>query len=264
MTGAHGPRRSFRPAVMLTVLGFVAAGLPSIAAAAAANIPLPRISIGAAPATGPRDVSVTLQILALLTVLSLAPAIVLLMTPFTRIVIVLSFLRQALGTQAIPPNQVLVGLAMFLTFFLMRPVGDEVYRGALKPYLDGRMGHEEALDRAAKPLRRFMLAQTREKDLALFVSLSKGPRPRTPADVSMFAIIPAFVISELKSAFIMGFQLFIPFLIIDLVVASTLMAMGMLMLPPVAISLPFKLLLFILVDGWNLIVGSVAASFRPW
>lgn len=238
--------------------------LPLVAEAATATIPLPRITVGASPSSGPRDVSVTLQILALLTVLSLAPAILLLMTPFTRIVIVLSFLRQALGTQAIPPNQVLVGLAMFLTFFLMRPVGDEVFKGALKPYLDGRMGHEEALARAAKPVRKFMMAQTREKDLALFVSLSRGPRPRTPDDVSIFALIPAFIISELKSAFIMGFQLFIPFLIIDLVVASTLMAMGMLMLPPVAISLPFKLLLFILVDGWNLIIGSLAASFRPW
>ncbi len=256
--------RGWRPVLAAAGLAIAAFGVPAIADAAAAGIPLPRISIGASPSTGPRDVSVTLQILALLTVLSLAPAILLLMTPFTRIVIVLSFLRQALGTQAIPPNQVLVGLAMFLTFFLMRPVGDDVYKNSLKPYLDGRIGHEEALARAAKPVRKFMMAQTREKDLALFVSLSRGARPRTPDDVSIFALIPAFVISELKSAFIMGFQLFIPFLIIDLVVASTLMAMGMLMLPPVAISLPFKLLLFILVDGWNLIVGSLAASFRPW
>lgn len=261
MTGA---RRAPRHVVAAAGLMLGAVLLPVLAHAATATIPLPRISLSASPATGPRDVSVTLQILALLTVLSLAPAILLLMTPFTRIVIVLSFLRQALGTQAIPPNQVLVGLAMFLTFFLMRPVGDEVFKSALQPYLDGRMGHEEALTRAAKPVRRFMMAQTREKDLALFVSLSKGPRPRTPDDVSIFALIPAFVISELKSAFIMGFQLFIPFLIIDLVVASTLMAMGMLMLPPVAISLPFKLLLFILVDGWNLIIGSLASSFRPW
>jgi flagellar biosynthetic protein FliP len=247
---------------------FVLAALCAVALlpepARAAAVPFPRITVGASAAQGPQDVSVTLQILFLLTVLSLAPAILLLMTPFTRIVIVLSFLRQALGTQSIPPNQVLVGLALFMTFFLMRPVGDEIMKTSVKPYMDGRIGHEEALARAVRPVRRFMFAQTRERDLALFIRLSKSPRPKNQDGIDTLVLIPAFVISELKTAFTMGFELFIPFLVIDMVVASTLMAMGMLMLPPITISLPFKLLLFVLVDGWNLIAGSLAASFRPW
>jgi flagellar biosynthetic protein FliP len=230
---------------------------------AGAATPLPRVTIGVSPSAGPQDVSVTLQILFLLTVLTLAPAILLLMTPFTRIVIVLSFLRQALGTQQIPPNQVLVGLALFMTFFLMRPVGDQVYKQALNPYMKGQIGYEEALDRGMKPVRRFMLNQTKERDLALFVYLAKTPRPRTPDDVPSLVLIPAFVISELRTAFTIGFMLFIPFLVIDIVVASTLMAMGMLMLPPVMISLPFKILLFVLVDGWNLITTRLIASFGP-
>ncbi len=230
---------------------------------AASQPPLPRITIGASAARGPQDVAVTLQILFLLTVLTLAPAILLLMTPFTRIVIVLSFVRQALGTQSIPPNQVLIGLAMFMTFFIMRPTGEVVYKDALRPYLAGRVGHEEALKRGLAPLRRFMFTQTRERDLALFVHLSKSPRPANRNDVSTLVLVPAFVISELRTAFTMGFLLFIPFLVIDMVVASTLMAMGMLMLPPVMISLPFKILLFILVDGWNLIARSLATSFGP-
>lgn len=253
-------RRFLLGAVLAAAAGVVLA--PSLAHAAA--VPLPRITVGASAAQGPQDVSITLQILFLLTVLSLAPAILLLMTPFTRIVIVLSFLRQALGTQSIPPNQVLVGLALFMTFFLMRPVGDEIMKTSLKPYMDGRIGYEEALKRAAKPVRRFMFAQTRERDLALFIRLSKSPRPKNQEAVDTLVLIPAFVISELKTAFTMGFELFIPFLVIDMVVASTLMAMGMLMLPPITISLPFKLLLFVLVDGWNLIAGSLAVSFRPW
>jgi flagellar biosynthetic protein FliP len=239
----------------------LAALAPQHASAAA---PFPRISIGVSQSQGPQDISVTLQILFLLTVLSLAPAILLLMTPFTRIVIVLSFLRQALGTQSIPPNQVLVGLALFMTFFLMRPVGDDIMANAFKPYMDGKIGHEEALKRAVRPLRKFMFAQTRERDLALFVRLSKSKPPRNQEDIDTMVLIPSFIISELKTAFTMGFQLFIPFLVIDMVVASTLMAMGMLMLPPITISLPFKLLLFVLVDGWNLVAGSLAASFRPW
>ena len=250
-----------RRALGLAVLVLLAT-LAVPAVAAAPTIALPRITIGAGAAQGPQDVSVALQIMFLLTVLSLAPAILLLMTPFTRIVIVLSFLRQALGTQSIPPNQVVIGLAMFMTFFLMRPVGETVNAQALRPYLAGRIGWEEALGKAAAPVRRFMLAQTQERDLALFVSLSKTPRPRTADDIPFLVLVPSFVISELRTAFTMGFLLFIPFLVIDMVVASTLMAMGMLMLPPVTISLPFKVLLFVLVDGWNLIARSLAASFR--
>lgn len=236
-----------------------AAGLAAGAATAAPV--LPRVSLSASPAQGPAEVAVTLQILFLLTILSLVPAILVLMTPFTRIVIVLSFLRQALGTQSIPPNQVLVGLALFMTLFLMRPAGETIYRQAWVPYEAGRIGAEEALRRAAAPLRKFMFAQTRERDLALFVSLSRSPRPRTPDDVSTLVLVPAFVVSELKTAFTMGFMLFIPFLVIDMVVASTLMAMGMLMLPPITISLPFKILLFVMIDGWNLVAGQLVRSF---
>ncbi len=232
-----------------------------LAAPAWAAPVLPRISVGASAATGPRDVAVTLQILFLLTILSLVPAILVLMTPFTRIVIVLSFLRQALGTQSIPPNQVLVGLALFMTFFLMKPTGEAVYKQAWTPYQNGEIGFEEAVTRGAAPLRKFMFRQTRQRDLALFVFLSKSPRPRTTEDISTLVLVPAFVISELRVAFTMGFLLFIPFLIIDMVVASTLMAMGMLMLPPITISLPFKILLFVMVDGWNLIAGQLAGSF---
>lgn len=245
-------------------MGLVVLGLAALAAGDAPAAPvLPRITIGASQASSPQDVAVTLQILFLLTILTLAPAILLLMTPFTRIVIVLSFLRQALGTQQIPPNQVLIGLALFMTFFVMRPTGDAVYKDALKPYMDGRIGYSTALDRAQVPVRKFMFAQTREKDLALFVKLSKSPRPRNRDEVPTLVLVPSFVISELKTAFTMGFLLFIPFLVIDMVVASTLMAMGMMMLPPIMISLPFKLLLFILVDGWNLIAKSLATSFGP-
>jgi len=242
----------------------LALGLAFLAAGDAPAAPvLPRITIGASAAQGPQDVAVTLQILFLLTVLTLAPAILLLMTPFTRIVVVLAFLRQALGTQQIPPNQVLIGLALFMTFFLMRPTGEAVYASALKPYMAGRIGYEDALKKGMAPVRKFMFSQARERDLALFVRLSKSPRPKTRDDVPTLVLIPAFVISELKTAFTMGFLLFIPFLVIDMVVASTLMAMGMLMLPPIMISLPFKLLLFIMVDGWNLIAKSLATSFGP-
>jgi len=246
------------------LLGLAVLGLAALSAGDAPAAPvLPRITIGASQANSPQDVAVTLQILFLLTILTLAPAILLLMTPFTRIVIVLSFLRQALGTQQIPPNQVLIGLALFMTFFVMRPTGDAVYKDALKPYMDGRINYTQALDKAQVPVRKFMFAQTREKDLALFVRLSKSPRPRNRDEVPTLVLVPSFVISELKTAFTMGFLLFIPFLVIDMVVASTLMAMGMMMLPPIMISLPFKLLLFILVDGWNLIAKSLAMSFGP-
>ena len=246
--------------LLFLLLGVSAALLAG--AAAAVTPALPRITIGAGPASGPQEVSTALQVLALLTVLSLAPAILLLMTPFTRIVIVFSFLRQALGTQSIPPNQVLVGLALFLTFFIMRPVGEEIHAKALRPYLAGNLGWEAAVDRAAAPVRKFLFAQTQERDLALFVSLSKSPRPRNRDEVPFLVLVPSFVISELRTAFTMGFLLFIPFLVIDMVVASTLMAMGMLMLPPITISLPFKVLLFVLVDGWHLIVRSLAENFR--
>ncbi len=225
-------------------------------------LPLPRIDIGVEPARSPKDVSVSLQILVLLTVLTLAPAILIMLTSFTRIVIVLSFVRSALGSQQVPPNQVLIGLALFLTFFVMAPALGAANEQALQPYLRGEISQQVALDRAAVPFREFMLKQTREKDLALFTALAKAKRPANPSEVPMLVLIPAFTISELKTAFEIGFLIYVPFLVIDMVVASVLMSMGMLMLPPVMISLPFKLLLFVMVDGWNLVIGSLLRSFR--
>jgi flagellar biosynthetic protein FliP len=211
---------------------------------------------------GPERLSLSLQILLFLTVLSLAPAIIIMVTSFTRLVVVFSFLRHALGTQQMPPNQILIGLALFLTFFIMAPVWQEIQTKALRPYLEQKLPGEEALKRGVEPLKAFMLKQTREKDLALFISLAKAPRPHTAQEVPMSAMIPAFMISELRTAFEIGFLLYLPFLIIDMVVASVLLSMGMMMLPPVMISLVFKVLLFVLVDGWNLVVGSLVKSFQ--
>ncbi len=209
----------------------------------------------------PVQMSTVVQILILLTVLSLAPALLIMVTSFTRIVVVLSFLRQALGTQQTPPNQVIIALAMFLTFFVMSPVWNQVNTNALKPFLDQKITQSEALDRAAEPIRQFMLKQVREKDLSLFVDMAKVESPQRPADLPTHVIIPAFMISELRIAFQIGFLIYLPFLIIDIVVASILLSMGMLMLPPVLISLPFKLILFVLADGWYLVVGSLVKSF---
>lgn len=203
----------------------------------------------------------TLRILGMLTVLTLAPAILLTMTSFTRIVIVFSFLRQALGTMQSPPNQVMIALALFLTVFIMQPVWSKVNEDALQPYMEGTISQEVAMERALAPVRTFMFAHTRQKDLALFMKTAADEKPRTRADVSTFQLVPAFVLSELKTAFQMGFMLYVPFLVLDMVVASILMAMGMMMLPPVLISLPFKVMLFVLVDGWNLLVGSLVRSF---
>lgn len=206
--------------------------------------------------------STSLQILLILTVLSIAPAILVLMTSFTRIIIVLSFVRNALGTQQLPPNQVVIGLALFLTFFVMAPTWNEVNSQALQPYMQSQITQAEALAKAELPLRDFMFKQTREKDLALFVGLAKMERPQTYGDIPTYVLIPSFVISELKTAFQMGFAIFIPFIVIDLLVASILMSMGMVMLPPMIVSLPFKLLLFVLVDGWYLVVQSLVTSFN--
>lgn len=222
------------------------------------SINIPGIDFGS---ESPEDVGVTLQLLALMTILSLAPAILILMTSFTRIIIVLSFVRTGLGTQSMPPNQVLVGLALFLTFFIMAPVFTEINETALQPYLEGEATQGEALDTAILPIKRFMAEHTREKDLALFFKYQNLEKPDSIDEIPLMSLIPAFAISELKTAFQIGFVIFIPFLIIDMVVASTLMAMGMMMLPPVMISLPFKILLFVLVDGWYLIIESLLVSF---
>ncbi|GAB6152491.1 flagellar type III secretion system pore protein FliP [Desulfosporosinus burensis] len=212
--------------------------------------------------TTSQQTGTSVQLLLLMTLLSLAPAILMMMTSFTRIIIVLSFVRNALGTQQLPPNQVLVGLALFLTFFIMIPTWNQINTNALQPYMNHQITQTEALNNAEEPLRIFMFKQTREKDLELFVGLSKMERPKTYRDVPTYVLIPAFVISELKTAFQMGFAIFIPFIVIDMIVASTLMSIGMMMLPPMMVSLPFKILLFVLVDGWHLVVESLVTSFK--
>lgn len=240
--------------------------LPAIAAAATAptspTVPIPQVSIGVGQAKNPAQVATALQILLLLTVLSLAPTLLVLVTSFTRVIVVLSFVRTALGTQQVPPNQVLVGLALFLTFFIMAPVVKDVNQNALQPFLKNQISQSVALDRASQPLRKFMFKQTREKDLQLFYSLSNEPRPATQAQVPTYILIPAFVISELKTAFEIGFAIYVPFIVIDMVVASILLSMGMMMIPPVIISLPFKILVFLLVDGWNLTVSAIFQSYK--
>lgn len=221
-----------------------------------------KFGVNIGPSDSRQDLATSLQILFLLTIISLAPAILIMMTSFTRIIIILSFLRNALGTQQTPPNQVLVGLALFLTLFIMAPIGTKINNEALQPYLKEQITQEVALQKASAPISDFMLKNTREKDLALFVSLSGTKVGDNKSNLPLNVIIPAFIISELKTAFQFGFILYIPFLVIDMVVASTLMSMGMMMLPPVMISLPFKLLLFIMVDGWNLIIQSIVMSFK--
>lgn len=246
--------------------GLIAVGtLLCIAAAPAAaqsGIPIPHLGVSVGSSRRPEDVSVTLQLMALLTILSVAPAILMMMTSFTRIVIVLAMTRGALGTQQIPPNQVLMGLALCLTFFSMQPTLAEMNDRALQPYLAKRLPFEAAMQQALPPVRRFMLRQTRESDLALFVELSHTPRPRTVRDVPTFVVVPAFIISELKTAFTMGFIIYLPFLVIDMVVSMVLMSAGMIMLPPVLVSLPFKILLFVMVDGWHLLTRVLALSFK--
>ena len=245
------PERLLRIALTLAL-----AGLPAVALAQA----LPAITSTPAPGGGTQW-SLSIQTLLLLTGLTFIPAIVLMMTGFTRIIIVLSLLRHALGTQTSPPNQVLVGLALFLTFFVMAPTFDRVYVEAYQPLSENKISFQEALDRGSVPMREFMLKQTRTTDLELFTRIAKKPRPETADQVPMSVLIPAFVISELKTAFQIGFIIFIPFLIIDMVVASVLMSMGMMMMSPVIVAMPFKIMLFVLVDGWNLIVGSIVLSF---
>lgn len=227
----------------------------------AQGVTLPSVNLGFKTTDNPNEVVNTIKIILLLTVLTLAPAILIMMTSFTRILIVFSFLRQALGTQNMPPNQLLVGLSLFLTFFIMAPQFSEINQDALQPYLANRISQDAAFDKTMAPLRRFMFSQTREADLGLFLKLAKGPAPKTRADVSSMVLIPAFILSELKTAFQIGFIIFLPFLVIDLIVSSVLMAMGMMMLPPVVVSLPFKIMMFVMVDGWTLLVGSMVKSF---
>lgn len=243
---------------VLIAWGFLAF-LPQTALAAPA---VPSVNIGIGQANGPQDVSVTLQIMALLTILTLAPSILIMTTSFVRIVVVIGFLRNALSTQNVPPNQVVIALSLFLTFYIMAPYWGQANEQGLQPYLAGQITQEQAVENVAAPMREFMFKQTRETDLALFVNLSDAERPESQEDVSTLTLIPAFIISELKTAFQIGFMIYIPFIVIDMIVASTLMSMGMMMLPPTMISLPFKILLFVMVDGWHLLIKSLIVSFK--
>lgn len=241
---------------LVRVATLLLAGLPLLASAQG----LPGLISTPGPG-GSQTWSLSIQTLLLLTSLSFLPALLLTMTSFTRILIVLGLLRSAIGTQSSPPNQILVGLALFLTFFIMSPVFDKIYSEAYQPFSNNKISAEQALDRGVAPLKQFMLKQTREADLALFARLANTPQMQGPEDVSLRILVPSFIISELKTAFQIGFTIFIPFLIVDLVVASVLMSMGMMMVPPATISLPFKLMLFVLVDGWQLLVGALSQSF---
>lgn len=246
---------------LMTILLLTAGIVGYTAVAMAEPLPLPSLNIGVGTATKPAEVATTIQIFLLLTILSVAPSLLIMTTSFTRIVVVLSFLRTALGTQQAPSNQIILALSLFLTFFIMTPVWQQINREAYQPYKAGALSQEQAFEKAVQPVRKFMLSQTREKDLGLFVSLSKQERPKNADDIPTLTIVPAFMISELRTAFQIGFLIYIPFIVVDMVVASVLMSMGMMMLPPVMISLPFKILLFVLVDGWGLVMGSLVKSF---
>ncbi|MBU2599766.1 flagellar type III secretion system pore protein FliP [bacterium] len=228
----------------------------------AQGIPIPKISLGITEAKSPTEISLGLQVLFLFTVLTLAPSIIMMVTSFIRVVIVFMFIRQALSTQQVPPNQVMIGLAIFITFFIMAPTIAQINEKAVKPFTAGTISVEKAFESALIPLREFMFKNVRDKDLALFLNISKLERPKNRGDVPTYVLIPAFMISELTTGFQMGLLLFIPFIVIDMVVASVLMSMGMIMLPPVMISLPFKLILFIMVDGWNMLTRSIVMSFH--
>ncbi|MBK9580136.1 MAG: flagellar type III secretion system pore protein FliP [Fibrobacterota bacterium] len=245
--------RRILPAAILAVTAF--------ASQAGAQM-LPKVSIGIDQAKSPQEAAVTLQLVFLMTILALAPSIVVLMTPFTRIVVVMGFLKRALGAQTVPPNQVIVGISLLLTWFVMQPQINQINETAYQPFMEQRIGHKEALDNAMKPMRAFMLRQCGENELAIMVKVSKTPRPATVDDIPNAVLIPSFAMSEMKTAFMIGFLIYLPFLVIDMVVASILMSLGMMMLPPVMVSLPLKLILFVLVDGWTLVTQGLVTSFR--
>ncbi|KAF0151652.1 MAG: flagellar biosynthetic protein FliP [Ignavibacteria bacterium] len=246
--------------ITIVLLLFVFAA--QVHAQAQQTIPFPKINLGVGTAESGSDVSVTLQILLLMTILSLAPSIVIMTTSYLRIIIVFHFLKSALGTQQMPPSQLLAGVALFITFFVMAPTWNKINDEALKPLMDDKITTQQAYDKGIEPMRQFMFKNVRDEDLELFIGLSNQARPNNRNDVATYILIPAFVLSELRTGFIMGFFLFIPFIMVDMIVSSILMSMGMMMMPPMMISLPFKILLFILVDGWNLIVSSLVRSFH--
>ena len=251
--------------IALTILALLLLSSGALFAAPAPaqpTLPIPAINMAIGAAEGPEDVVLTIQILALITVLSLAPAILLMTTSFMRTLIVLGFVRQAMGTQQMPPNQVVASLALFLTVFTMAPVWNQIYDNALAPYVQGDIPAQAAWERTVQPMRDFMFKQTRDSELGLMIRLSNEERPANRDEVKTMVLIPAFVLSELKTAFQMGVVLYIPFIVIDMIVGSILMAMGMMMLPPAMVSTPFKLLLFVMADGWNLVIASLITSFH--
>lgn len=248
-------QRSLGRVAIIALLGLAAAS------AIGQDVAIPSLRVGLETAKDTKEVSTSLQLLALLTVLSVAPGILILTTAFTRIVIIFSFVRNALGATTIPPNQVLIGLSLFLTFYVMAPTWDAVYKESLGPYFNKQISFEQAFERAQKPVRAFMLKNTYKKDLKVFLDLRKE-QPTSADEVSLLALIPAFVVSELKTAFIIGFYVFIPFLVIDMIVAGSLMSMGMMMLPPTVVSLPAKLLVFVLADGWSVLVQAIMSGYR--
>ena len=267
MTNTHNLRqvnkrhRRNKIASQFGLLAVLLIGLAAMAGNVWGQTPAPLLSIGLDQEGDQGQVAVVMQLFLLMTVLSLAPSILIMLTSFTRIAIVFSLLRQAMGTNQLPPNQVVIGLSLFLTFYVMAPVWQQVNQDALQPLIAKEIDQKQALDKALGPIRNFMISQTREKDLALLVNVAKMQRPANVGEVPTTVLIPSFIISELKTAFQIGFMLYVPFLIIDLVVASVLLSMGMMMLPPIMVSLPFKLMIFVLADGWHLIVGSLVKSF---
>lgn len=247
--------------VFVFIILFIFLAFTPVFAQQTTTIPIPKIGINIGTSENPKDVSVTLQILLLMTVLSLAPSILIMTTSYLRIIIVFHFLKSALGTQSMPPSQLLAGIALFITFFVMAPTWSKVNDTALKPLMDGKIKLEDAYNKGIEPIREFMFRNVRDEDLALFINLANLKRPENRNDLPTYIVVPAFAISEMRAGFIIGFFMFIPFLMIDMIVSSILMSMGMMMIPPMLISLPFKILLFVLVDGWNLIVGSIVRSF---
>ena len=247
--------------ILKYILPAVLISVPVALAAQDVRMPIPKITFDIEEARNAKDVALSLQVLFLLTILTLAPSIILMVTSFTRVVIVLDFVKRALSLQQMPPNQIIIGLALFLTVFIMAPTFQEINETALQPYLNGKLNNEQFAENGMKPLRAFMFKQTREKDIALFINLAKINKPKNQDEVPTYCLIPGFMISELRRAFEIGVYIFFPFIVIDMIVASILMAMGMIMLPPVMISLPFKLILFILVDGWNLLIYELVRSF---
>lgn len=254
-------KRRVKILILLTTLIVLLFAVSTTVLAAPDNIPVPNINISVDGSNSPKDYVNDIKLLVLLTILTLLPSIIIMMTSFTRIIVTFSFLKSALGAQQSIPNQILIGLAIFLTIFIMAPTYNKINENAIKPYLDNKITQQQAMEEGSKPIREFMLKQTRQKDLKLFVDIANVQGEITKDNVPLYVVIPAFAISELKTAFQIGFLLYLPFLLIDIVVASVLMSMGMFMLPPVMVSLPFKLLLFVMVDGWHLLIKALITSF---